>query len=205
MLGWLWPERCVGCEGPLGPLCAACAPAELFEHDALPEGVAALWHMDVYGSGLGAVIRRAKYRPDRRLAHQLATALGEAVYQHVDPALVDVVVPVPSTAWTRFRRGFALASLLAHVAATRLERPYDEALRLGLGRRQAGLSAGRRRDNLRGRVGARHPVPPRVLLVDDVVTTGATAQACAQELLRHGASEVRVVAVCLAAGSAVHG
>ena len=110
----------------------------------------------------------------------------------------DLVVPVPLHPRRLRARGFnpALAvaravarSARARVAPTALERLRDTPS-------QTGLDAAGRRRNVRGALHARGPVPPRIWLVDDVVTTGATLREAARALRRAGAESV--IAVCAA-------
>lgn len=91
------------------------------------------------------------------------------------------------------RRGFDPASLLARAVARELARPLRTLLvRIADGPRQADVGMAERRSNVRGRFGARR-AEGSVLLVDDVYTTGATAEACALALLDAGAESVDVV------------
>jgi ComF family protein len=150
-----------------------------------------------YDAPLGAALRRAKYRPDRQVAQALADRLGAAL---AAPPIgeVSAVVPVP-TPWTRrISRGFSFPHLLAESAARRLGAPVIEALAIAPGRKQASLGRQERRDNLAKRIEVRVPVSGRVLLVDDVVTTGATGEACARALLAEATREVWLAAVCAA-------
>jgi ComF family protein len=107
---------------------------------------------------------------------------------------VDLVVPVPMHWWRKWNRGFNQAELLARVVARRTGIPVARSLKRGRSTlSQAGLTLSQRRDNLTGvfRVTARNRIEGRrVLLVDDVFTTGATASACAAALKRAGARSV---------------
>nr|MBA2321499.1 ComF family protein [Deltaproteobacteria bacterium] len=108
------------------------------------------------------------------------------------------VVPVP-TPWTRrMSRGFSFPHVLAHAVAQRLGAPLVDALTIVPGRKQASLGREDRRANLARRIENRRPVPGRILLVDDVVTTGATGEACARALLSDASAEVWMAAVCAA-------
>jgi len=102
---------------------------------------------------------------------------------------VPVLVPVPLSPARRRERGFNQAELLARALSARLGwEVRDLLLRRPGGRRQARLGRRERSRNVEGRFrrrsSARLPAgePPRVLLVDDVITTGATAVACARAL-----------------------
>jgi len=112
----------------------------------------------------------------------------------------DVLVPVPLHPGRRRERGFNQAALIAREIARLTDRPWvEEALvRRAQTRPQTGLSAAERRRNVKGAfvVRRRREVTGRVVvLVDDVLTTGATAQACALALREGGATEVRLLSI----------
>jgi ComF family protein len=132
-----------------------------------------------------------KYRRVRSLQKPLGRMLSLALPREEQ---LDLVVPVPMHWWRKWNRGFNQAELLARVVGRRTGIPVARALKR---RRstlsQAGLTLAQRRENLTGvfRVPARNRMEGRrVLLVDDVFTTGATASACAAALKRAGARSV---------------
>jgi predicted amidophosphoribosyltransferase len=158
------------------------------------ERVLAPW---AYEGPARALVLALKLDGSRSAAAPLAAAMvAEALAGGVLGALVAWV---PGRARDRRRRGFDHAEVLARRVARALglgARPL-----LGLVREpsdQASLSAAARRRNL---VGVFTAVPCRVpvLLVDDVVTTGATAAACARALRSAGCPLVEVLAACRAA------
>ncbi|HEV7659362.1 MAG TPA: phosphoribosyltransferase family protein [Allosphingosinicella sp.] len=109
--------------------------------------------------------------------------------------LSGTIVPVPTAPWRHRRRGFDPAGELAAALAERLEVPLEGCLARRGGRRQVGRSRAERLGQP-PRIQASGAVPRSVLLVDDVLTTGATLSACAQALRAAGAA--RVVAVTFA-------
>jgi ComF family protein len=110
----------------------------------------------------------------------------------------DVVTWVPGRRRDSRRRGFDHAELLARGVARRLGLRATALLRAtGARPDQTALSARDRRINLRGAFVAR-PCSRRVVLVDDLVTTGATASSCAAALRRAGAPAVDVLVACRA-------
>jgi ComF family protein len=156
-----------------------------------------------YDGPMPAIIQAFKYDGHQTIAAPLALRL--AAQPHLDLDHADIVVPVPLHPWRRLVRGFNQAERLAR----HLGPPVVQALaRTHWTAAQASLHADARRRNVRhafalaspctsGRRGALRErlSGARVLLVDDVVTTGGTLSACAQVLREAGASDVRAVAV----------
>jgi ComF family protein len=132
-----------------------------------------------------------KYRRIRSLDKPLGRLLALALPRQ-EP--LDLIIPVPMHWWRKWNRGFNQAELLGRVVSRRTGLPFRNALARRRGTlAQAGLTLAQRRDNLTGvfRVRDRRKIEGRrVLLVDDVFTTGATASACAAALKRAGARSV---------------
>ena len=111
----------------------------------------------------------------------------------------DVVVPMPLHWMRRWKRGFNQSELLAAEIARRAGVPLRQLVRRARATApQAGLTNAKRRANVSGAFLVRRPERVsglRVLLVDDVMTTGATASSCARELKRAGAARVALLTV----------
>ena len=144
---------------------------------------------------LPALIRRHKYGLDQSVGAALAEFLGDEL--PVKAADYDVVIPVPLH-WRRlWWRGFNQAALLASAVAARLELPLD-AIAMTRRRRTAPQTArhhDERIKNVRRAFAVTYPERVRnrrILLVDDVMTTGATVDECARVILAAGAISVDV-------------
>jgi predicted amidophosphoribosyltransferase len=156
-------------------------------------------HAALLYAGAGReLVARLKYRNARSSLRFLAAAMASLV----DPAMVDVVTWVPTTPARRRQRGFDHAQLLARAIARRTGRPCRPLLRRLPGPAQTGLPLAERR--LGPPIVARHHAPPRILLVDDVVTTGATASVAARALRAAGATHVQLVAAARTPPRGIH-
>jgi ComF family protein len=132
-----------------------------------------------------------KYRGVRALAQPLAGLLVE--YQRTQHLPADVVVPVPLHPQREAERGYNQAALLAEVLGDALGLPVALHLleRVRPTPPQVGLNAAERRSNVHAAFRAtREAAARRVLLVDDVCTTGATLNACGAALKAQGARSV---------------
>jgi ComF family protein len=161
-----------------------------------------------FSGGMRTLVHQLKYA-DR---HDARTLLGRWLVEAGRDLLpgIDVIVPVPLTRWRLLARRFNQAAILAQelsrqtglaVAAHLLQRTRST-------RTQVGLTHDQRRRNVAGafRVppGRRAGLDGRsLLLIDDVITTGATAEACARTLKRAGAARVDVLALALVTNEAL--
>ncbi len=218
LLELLAPTRCAGCDLPGVLLCERCrraivrvATAAACPRCGAPDGARHCSECDgrtyafagarcagVLTHPLARLVVLYKDGGERRLAPVLATLLVEALADWT--AWPDAVAGIPASRSAMLRRGFDHGAVLADSLASELSVARLAALvsaakgdqrRLGREQRAANVARG-----LVSRPGI--VVPSRVLLVDDVLTTGATLDAAARVLLAAGAAEVRVAAVARA-------
>lgn len=217
LLDWLLPARCGGC-GALGtwlcpvcrglirplrePICARCGRELEVRGEACScrhrlRALEAVRSAAAYEGPLERAIHRLKYQGRRPLAGALAGLLAERFAPFVRPDAI--LLPVPLHRRRRRRRGFNQSQLL--VEELRRVWPVGDArgrlVRRRDTRSQVGLDRAQRRRNVEGAFHWKGPdleCRP-VLLVDDVITTCATVEACARALLEAGAGEVRALSV----------
>jgi len=147
-----------------------------------------------YEGTLRKLIHLFKYSGIRRMAEPLAALLAGALPRD---RRFDLVAPVPLHWRRKWQRGFNQSELLGRAIGRARGIPVRNVLRRGVATRaQAGLSNAQRRENVAGAFRARRRVAGlRVLLIDDVMTTGATLGACARALKKAGAKSVSVLAL----------
>jgi ComF family protein len=152
-----------------------------------------------YDATASLLVHRLKYADRPELARALGGMMARAGADLLAEA--DVIVPVPLHRWRLWWRRFNQAMALGSVVSARSGVSCDPFLlaRVKRTRRQVGLTKAQRQENLQGAF----RVPPeaktrlkgrRVLLVDDVLTTGSTANAASRALLRGGAATVDILA-----------
>ena len=207
----LWDDA-MGLMFPTRAVCMGCGSAAGFETEwvcpecrqvlarrwigAFPEakldGASAAYH---YAGPAGSVVRNLKYRNVTALAKPMAEDMLRALEQ-IQPVGAEMVVPVPMHPKRQKHRGYNQSELLAREVAAALEVPCE----IGLVRirdtvQQARLEGDERRLNLMDAFRAEDCVSGwRVLLVDDVYTTGETARECAKALKEGGAISVSFLA-----------
>lgn len=149
----------------------------------------------LYDGALRDYLHAVKYQGQM----ELGLALGQLMAAHVGlwPGLFrsHVIMPVPMSDAKRARRGYNQAELLAVMVARKLRRPLvlDNLIRARETKKSAGLDPTARAANLQGAFDLVRPAEvggKRVLLIDDIFTTGATMDECARTILRAGAQAV---------------
>ena len=187
--------KCVGCgveKGAQDSICSKCE-AELF---ALAAGWARDCALPAYSlywyDGIAArVVRGYKYGNKRWLSEFMTERMEQAAKSLGG---FDAVCPVPLHEKRRKSRGFDQAELLAKRIAQELNVPFVAgASRTRNTRTQTKLNREQRRENMQGAFVPAATLAGRVLLIDDVLTTGATAAACAQALVQAGAGSVTLL------------
>ena len=186
-----------------GPSCSICALPFVSGHShqcgSCMKKSPPYAHVIAYGLYEGVLkeaISRFKFYGLRRLSRPLGGLLPGLTIPES-----DAIVPVPLTAKGLKQRGFNQSLLIARVVSKKTGTPLniDTLLKIRETPPQVGLSASERHKNLAGAFTAKgHLKGSRILLVDDVVTTGATAAACSKALLKAGAQEVIVLAIARA-------
>ncbi len=206
MVGWLerlvgtiWPARCVSCHAPGGWWCEACDSRVTRSAGPIPR------HSDVltgilagadYRPPLPAAIKALKYRHTKVIAGDLVRYLLPPLERiAADSALL---VPVPLHPDRQRKRGYNQSALLARLAATATGIPYREGLRrVRATPTQTGLRRAERFKNVAGAFAWSGPnlSAKTIVLIDDVITTGATLEAAGLACRDAGAAEVWGVAL----------
>jgi competence protein ComFC len=150
----------------------------------------------IYEGALAEALHQFKFYGLKRLAKPLGNLLLD-----IDLPKTDGIIPVPLSIKGLRDRGFNQSLLLARIIAKEMKIPLlmDVLSKKKETLPQIGLSSKERLSNLKGSFEAREDIDGRrLLLVDDVITTGATVTECSKELLRAGAEDVAVVALARA-------
>ena len=181
------PVRCARCGCPLekaAPSCTNCASWEpVFERAVVLGG---------FEGAMQQAIHALKFRQQRDLGRELGRRMGRVLGAVLRQ--VDLLVPVPLHPTRQRERGYNQSLCIARGMAEELDILVDGGLvkrRLNT-RQQARLDARQRQDNMRDSFCCAGPLPDHrcIGVVDDVLTTGATLNACARVLVQAGARQV---------------
>jgi ComF family protein len=216
----LFPPRCVGCRQAGSWLCAECMSQVIWVEfpvcarcggrpvaDGLcdrchtsPLRIETIRSVGYFEGVLREAIHRLKYGGRTVLAEPLGDLMATYWMEHSVP--VDLVVPVPLHAARLRERGYNQAALLAREVARRVGLVVDERvlIRWRATAPQVELDAGQRKENVRAafRCASDKVAHKRILLIDDVCTTGATLEACAVALYERGAHTVQALTLARA-------
>jgi ComF family protein len=219
-LDLLFPPRCVGCRQAGAWLCVECmrhiprveppfcvrcgdavADSELCARCQIsPLQINRIRSVAYFEGVLCRAMHWFKYRSRTVLAEPLGELMAAYWMEHAMP--IDVVVPVPLHASRLRERGYNQAALLAREMARRAGLVVDEQalVRQRATAPQVKLDVDQRRENVRAafRCSSNGLAGKRVLLIDDVCTTGATLEACAIALVEGGARGVQALTLARA-------
>ncbi len=190
--------RCGATVGPNIPVredgCWAC-PSPLPRFDEVIR-------IGPYGQPLRKIVQQLKYHRSETMLARLGELLSHAIEARTTEAKPELIMPVAMHWRRRLLRGYDHARTLANALARRLDLPLgDELIRTRYTPLQVRLSRTKRIANVRGAFGLRDSKTiegARVLLIDDVTTTGATANEAARALLKGGAQRVTLAVIAKA-------
>lgn len=178
LLDLLLPTRCALCKRLGGAICNDCASRVINDSHRVCRGDLVGWAASSYGPDQSLLLHRFKEEGQTSLTTYLAGALVEPLNKLCDEFPATVLVPIPSAKANYLKRGYRPTRLLAKRARRLAGANYEIVEGLRLDREvkdQAGLDSGARGANLHGAMSAKTPIAGRrVILLDDVVTTGST-------------------------------
>lgn len=190
------------------PVCPACRRYREYDSDTCPGNhdpisVSIVFALGAFDHAWRGIVHQLKYRGDGALARPLGHALAELTNDSLSRD--TMIVPVPTSRQKQRERGFGHAERIArHMAGTAGLEFQPHCLRFT--RRvkdQTRLSGPRRVQNLRGALSVRNPAAlegRRILIVDDILTTGATLREAGRALEAAGAIQVRAAVVAVNTG-----
>ncbi|MBC7856181.1 MAG: ComF family protein [Pirellulaceae bacterium] len=177
--------------------CAGCRAAKF--------GFSAVRSLGLYAHDVRHAVLRMKHHAQEHLAMALGRRMGTLLAERPFPEPPELIVPIPMHWLSRLVRGTSAAETLARSLATAVPLPVAADLLhcRRLMKKQSTLLGAERQSNVKGAYGVSRSYDirgARILLVDDVITTGATCDSAARVLLKAGAAAVYAVSVARGAG-----
>lgn len=221
LLGLFYPNLCLACEKNLPPgqkiLCIRCnySLPKTNYHLELENGLterfwgrlpietgAALFHF-VKGGKVQQLIHELKYNHKRDVGIQLGEWYGSMLKEQSSYQDIDLIVPVPLHIKKEHRRGYNQSALFAEGLAKRLGKPWkkDALMRRDASKSQTKKGRMERLENVMHAFQlnkAKSLEGKHILLVDDVLTTGATLEACGQKLLSIANTKLSLATIAIA-------
>ena len=198
---------CLTAMPPLSPAHCRCC-AQLFPNATSnhlcrtclkrPPSFSIVHAVGIYQGSIKDAVHQLKYRNQLTLAEPLGQILATVVSSAGNNFVPDCIVPVPLHPHRLRQRGYNQALEVARPISRELSAPLDTALlhRNRKTQQQQGLSATDRRSNLRNAFVLVSKEPARkILLIDDVMTTGETVRECCRTLVAGGVEEVQVAII----------
>ncbi len=195
----IYPKHCLNCDLEGSYWCANCKQLPIKTWDNHLSLVGEKYFDEIYCLGdyedkmLGELIKACKYK----FVKELCSDLGELLAQElVARGLQGTIVPVPLSKRRMAWRGFNQAAEIAKIVSRTSKIEYFECLiKSGNYKAQAKLNEEARLKNLVNAFSVTGVVPKNVILIDDVITTGATINECAKVLKENGTRYITVVAL----------
>jgi len=221
LLHLMFPHVCAGCgtdvldsEQPICLRCLEALPRTHFEQyhsnpvekifwGRLPLVAATAQYYFTKGALIQRLMHQFKYKGDKALGFYLGQQIGMSLAQNNRFADIDALVPLPLFAAKERARGYNQASVLCEGIAEVLQKPIlrNNIIRMTHTETQTKKNRMERWQNMEGRfevADAKSMLGKHLLLVDDVVTTGATLEACGRILLEVGDVRLSVATLCVA-------
>ena len=204
----LFPDTCAVCgyhlTDNLLPICAACMRS--IRSAPIPNTVSSEFLRNisacrVYDGTIKKCIHQLKFCGKRSMTRVFCKLIRDHFYKNITNQYpVDIVLPVPISPERRRKRGFNQARLIAETLPPNLRRltSYSNLVKTRNTPPQTGLTRKERMQNLKDAFAIKpsfNLVNKKILLIDDVITTGATLDTCAKELQNAGAGEIHGLAI----------